>query len=312
MRTVIGGDGSDTTAAVAAWLSSNRQIALANLILIGEPEDPLAQWLTDYESPLNWPLWGTFQPAVIKRGRITTKIGLEVESLDLTWSPPVTAPTQNISTANPFQLAQAGVFDNMRVRIWTCYMPTPGDANTFGASELFGGQIGDCSIKNAQLAITVNSWLAVVNQQVPTNVIELTNTQAAYNGAVPPKNYSSVPFFTVVAGSSPSVIVADCTSDAHHIFGNNSFQHGYMVFLSGAGATLAGLWASVQQNTKITVPGGYGGAHSDYNQFVLYTPLPWTPTPGVDKFYVSGASPVDQSDGDYYGFPYVPDPALSV
>ena len=26
----------------------------------------------------------------------------------------------------------------------------------------------------------------------------------------------------------------------------------------------------------------------DYNQFVLYMPLPWTPTPGLDTFYVSG------------------------
>jgi hypothetical protein len=35
--------------------------------------------------------------------------------------------------------------------------------------------------------------------------------------------------------------------------------------------------------------------------------MPWTPNPG-DVFYVSAHSPIDQADGDYYGFPYVPDP----
>jgi hypothetical protein len=61
------------------------------------------------------------------------------------------------------------------------------------------------------------------------------------------------------------------------------------------------------------VSGGFNGVHSDYNQFVLYNPLPWTPTPGVDKFFVSGTAPIDKGDGgEYTGFPYVPAPDLSI
>jgi Uncharacterized conserved protein (DUF2163) len=307
MRKVTGGNGTDTTAAVAAWLAGGNELRLANLYLIGELEDPNALWLTDWEAPLLWSAWGTFQPAVISRGTVTSKIGLEVSSLDLTWSPKVVPFSQSVSTASPYQLAQIGYYDNRRVRIWTVYMPTPGDANTYGASELFGGRIADSTVERGAIKFVVNSFLDVVNQYVPTNVIELTNTLAAYTAATPPKGFSQIPQFNVITGDSPTQVVGDCTFPSqHHIFGTNDFQHGYLVFNSAPGATLGGMWAAVQQNIKITI------RHVDYNQFILYTPLPWAPTPGLDTFYVSRAAPIDQQDGSYYGFPYVPDPSLAV
>ena len=79
MRRSIGGDGSDTTAKVSAWLAAGGQLRLANLYLLGEPEDPMALWFTDWESPLCWPVWtsqkvaagaaNAFDPAVVHRGR---------------------------------------------------------------------------------------------------------------------------------------------------------------------------------------------------------------------------------------------------
>ena len=273
----------------------------------------MAVWLTDYEAPLAWPAWGTFKPAVIKRGSVTAKIGLEVASLEVTWSPPAVAFQQNVSVASPYQLAQLGYYDNWRVRIWTVYMPVPGDANTFGCSELFGGRVADSTIERGAIKFTVNSYLDVVNQYVPTNVIELTNTLAAYTAATPPKGFSQIPQFNVLQGDSPTEVIGDMTyPDVHSILNANVCQHGYLVFNSGPNATLGGVWASIQQNVKITLPGGYNSPNSDYNQFILYTPLPWTPTPGLDTFYVSGQAPIDQSDGDYYGFPYVPNPQLAV
>lgn len=301
MRTVTGGNGSDTTSSVTAWLQSGGHLTLANLYLIGEPEDPLALWLTDWESPLVWSAWGTFQPAVIKRGTVSSKIGLDVESLDVTWSPKPAAFTQSISTANPYQLAQIGYYDNWKVRVWTVYMPTPGDANTYGASELFGGRIADSTIERGDLKFKVNSFLDVVNENVPTNVIELLNTAAAYAGATPPAGFSHVPQFNVIAGDSTTQVIGDQTYPvAHSILETNNVQHGYLVFNSGG--TLDGVWSAIQQNVEVTIGG------TNYNQFILYAPLPWPPTPGVDTFYVSAASPINQADGDYVGFPYVPAP----
>lgn len=311
MRQVIDGQGLDSTAAVAAWLGAGKDLSLATLILIGAPENPASLWLTDWETPLLWPAWGTFFPAVVKRGSVTSAIGLTVQSLSLTWTPPNLAYSQTVSNASPYQLAKLGFYDNWLVRVWTVYMPTKGDAATFGASELFGGRVADSKCARGSIEWTVNSFLDVVNEQVPTNVIELTNTLASYTGATPPPGFSHIPQFAVIQGSSPTQIIGDQISpDAHSILNTNVARQGYLCFNTGAGTTLGGFWSPIAQNTGINTLTPIDGRER-FNQFVLYTPMPWTPTPGLDTFYVSGKSPLDQADGDYYGFPWVPDPSLA-
>src|SRR4051794_37034185 len=98
MRKVIAGDGSDSTAAVLSWLAANRKLPIANVYCIGRPENPLALWLTDYETPLCW-LPATvekrnpngspkaFDPAVITRGSVKSGIGLDVAKMDVNWTP---------------------------------------------------------------------------------------------------------------------------------------------------------------------------------------------------------------------------------
>ena len=80
-----------------------------------------------------------------------------------------------------------------------------------------------------------------------------------------------------------------------------------MVFLAGPGATLAGAWSAIGQNGAWT--DGDGNRHSE---FVIFSPLPWPPTPGVDTFYVSTTAPINVGDESYYGFPYVPNPTQAV
>jgi hypothetical protein len=309
VRSCIGGSGQNTTTALAAYLLQNNELRLANLILIGRPEDPESIWLCDWESPLIWPCMGTFAPAVIKRGTVTTKIGLDVAALTLTWTPPTLPYSVNTQTANFYQLAQIGYYDNWPVHVWTAYMPTPGDVNTFGCSPLFGGNIGNCTVARGQITFTVNSFLAVTGQQVPTNVIELLNTAAAYAGATPPGFSGAIPQFNAIAGSSTNVVIGDMTSNTptpHSIVHTNAAQFGFLVFNAGPNATLGGIWSAIQTNESISIGG------TPYNQFVISAPLPWPPTQGADTFYVSGASPINQADGDYFGFPYVPAPIQAV
>lgn len=319
MRQAFDGNGDESTSAVRAYLRAGKQLQLANLYLIGEWEDPNAKFLTDYEAPLAWPIWGTFLPSTIKRGSVTSQIGLDSQTLEITWSPPVTAPVANptIATASPYQLAQIGYYDNMRVRIWTCYMPSPGDANTLGASELWGGRIGKTTVQQGAIIFEADNWLKILDQQVPNNVIEVSNTMASYTGATPPKGYSQIPQFNVASGNSTTQVIGVQTSpNANGILDTNSVKDGFLAFNYIApnplatppvlGSTLGGIWRAIQQNTKVTVAG------IDYNQFVLYDPLPFTPTPGQDTFYVSRSAPIDRTDGDYSGFPFVPSPELAV
>jgi Uncharacterized conserved protein (DUF2163) len=303
MRKILSGAGVDTTATVMSWLQANKEIILANLYLIGEPDDPQAVWLTDWESSLIWSLWGQFNSTVIKRGTITSKIGLDSDALDLTWSPKNTALTSSIQTASPYQLARLGWFDNKRVRVWRCYMPTPGDANTFGAMELFAGFIGDATPERGLITFSVNNYLYLLNQKVPTGIIEVTNTLASYSGGSPPSGFSVIPQFNVVAGSTDTVLIADQISpNAGSIPGTDSLDGAYLVFNGGPGMTLQGQYSIIGRNTTVNISG------TNHAQFQLYSPLPWAPTPGVDTFYICGQSPINQADGDYYGFPYVPAP----
>lgn len=314
MRTVIGGDGSDTTTLVADWLCDRHNYSLAMLVLIGEPEDPRSVWLTDWDAPLAYPIWGTFCPDVIRRGTVESKIGLEVSTLSLDWSPRNPGPiTENADTANPYQKARIGLYDNQPVRVWTTFMPTPGDANTFGAMALFGGRVSNVTVEAGLIHFEVRSFLDVVNLDVPTNVIEFTNTLAAYKGATPPPGFSIVPQFDVVAGSDQSRLLLRQTtpfgspSDPLNVVPDNRLRAGFIVFNRIDGATLGGVWGGIYINRRTVDSLGVG-----INEVILYQPLPWPPTAGVDTCYASAAFPVAQSEGSYKGFPYVPNPSTAV
>lgn len=307
MRKVIGGNGADNTAATQAWLLATPNPIIRHLFLIGAPEDPRSIWLTDHEAPVIYQPYGTFQPSVIKRGQVTASIGLEVQTLQVTWAPNNTASTASMATASPLQLARLHVFDNWPVRIFRTFMPTPGDANTLGCCDWFGGRVKTTETSRGQLVFNVNSYLDVVTQKLPANVIEVTNTMAGYTAATAPPS-SSIPVFDTFTGSSQNVIYGDCLSPTFgHVYDNGTFNEGYMIFLAGPGATLAGAWSAVGVSEKFT-----DGDSNEHNEFQLYALLPWPPTPGVDKFYVSSAAPINLGDESYYGFPWVPTPQTAV
>src|SRR4029077_11926499 len=206
------------------------------------------------------------------------------------------------ATANPYQKVQTGVYDNWRFRLWRTVMPTPGDANTYGACELFGGRIANSKVERGKISFSIQSFLDVVNQQVPPNVIELNNTLTNFAGATPVVSDSEtvIAQFAAVAGSTVTSILANCTAPtASKIYGTNKFQRGYMVWNSGS--TLAGYLSPIARKQ-------HSAGHS---QCIVYAPFPWAPTAG-DTFYCSIQPPVNLQDAatgfEYFGFPYVPQP----
>jgi hypothetical protein len=302
---MLGGDGSDTTAAAKAYLLSHNQLFLANLFMIGEIDDPAVIKLTDWEAPLAWPIFGTFKPGVTKRGQVSSDIGLKVAALDFEWSPPLTPFTQDVATANPYQLAQLSFYDNKKFRMWRTIMPTPGDANTYGAYILFGGRVADSEVSRGKIKFTINSLLDVVNQMVPPNVIAVTNSLAGYKGATPvlADGETIVPKFTVVAPSNTTTILGACTAPTpNKIYGDNKFQHGFLVFSSGS---LQGFWSAVGTSNNFVQP-IIGGGSVQYNRFIVYNQFPWDPAPG-DTFYVSTAFPSNASP-----FQFVPAPQAAI
>ena len=304
MKTVMNGFGVDTTALVLAALKANDHIWLADLFIIGDPDDPNALRLTNYQGPLYWSLYGKFDPAIIERGAVQSKIGLDVQTLSIKWTPDSDLlATQSLATANPYQKVYAGVYDNWPVRVWKCFMPVPGDADTYGCCELFGGRIGDIpTCQRGLIEFTVNSFLDVIQQKVPTQVVQITNALSGSYGATPPGDLTSVPVFDVIAGSASSEIIGDCQNPAHHIFNKDELHGGFVIFRSDSSSTLGMKWAGIQSNRSITIAG------QPYNAILLYDMLPFPPTPGDDTFLISGG-PANQL-GD--GFPYVPNPETAL
>jgi hypothetical protein len=311
LRQVIAGDGSDSTAATQAYLESTDRPILRDLIVIGDPEDPQSIWLTNHEAPVLYRPYGTFKPAVVSRDGVEAKIGLEAQSLSIDWSPGAAAAssaTVNTGTASPYQLAAQHFYDNWPVLILRCFMPTPGDAETLGCATWFGGRIQNCKVGRNKLTFNTKSNLDVVTEKVPSTVVEVTNTLAGNTAVTLPAGDPSIPTFECFTGSSETNIIADCLSPtADKIYAGSLFVGGYLVFLSGTGATLAGAWSAISGNGIFT--DGDGNRHS---YFTVYSPLPWPPTPGVDTFYVSKAPPIDIADESYFGFPYVPAPQQAV
>lgn len=308
MRQVIGGDGTDTTVATQEWLASTDNPLIKDLIIIGRPEDPKSLWMTNHDRPLVYSPYGLFHPAVVKRDMVEAKIGLEAQELSITWSPGNPSYSANTGTASPYQLAALHFYDNWPVLILKCFLASPGDANTYGCAVWYAGRIHTAAPGRNRITFTTKSLIDVLSQKVPSTVIETTNTLASTGAVTVPAGDANTPTFACIVPSTNNYIVADCIQPtADKIYSGNEFAGGYMVFLSGAGATLAGCWSAIGQNGEYT--DGHGNHHSE---FQIYSPLPWPPTPDVDTFYVSTTAPINLGDENYYGFPYVPAPQNSV
>jgi hypothetical protein len=187
MKRVTNGFNQDTTSTVVAWLAANKQLIMAELYLIGERDDPNALWYTNWESPLLWSMYGTFLPATIKRSNISSRVGLEVTKVDITLG--LLAADVSEDAASVYDAARDGTLDGWPVRIWTVYMPTFGDCDTLGCSELFGGRIGEIEINRGSLKLSCNSFLALIDQDVPNQLIEATNPMLAFEES-PTEDYS--------------------------------------------------------------------------------------------------------------------------
>lgn len=292
MRSIVNGQGVDITSQVIGLLASQTELQLATLYLIGDLEDPNAYWLTDWDSDLTWSAWGLFRHDNIVRGSVSSKIGLEVATLEVQWRPANVVFTNDINTTSPYQQAYLGKFDGAIFRSWTAFISGRGDVDTIGAAQLFGGRMGNVTVEGGAIKFTVNSFLDVVNQNIPGAVIESTSTLVGFNGATPPSGSSSVPTFSVVGGTT-SAIWGNGSSFSPH-----AFQNGFLVFTSG---TLKGMFSAVANYFFHAAGGGFPAR----NVFVVYTPFPWAPSVG-DTFYVSAQAPLNTN-----GFPFVPAPEFA-
>jgi hypothetical protein len=197
------------------------------------------------------------------------------------------------------QAFERGLWDNGTLRLWRAIMPEPGDCNTFGACELFAGRIAELSMTRLGVKIQANCPVELLDQQIPSNLIQPGNPAAEYGQGEAPAGVASVPTFAVENGSTAAVIVASCTGlTAGQLFAPGTFDFGYVRFTGGAAK---GQLATVRRSDQYT----------GHNRFVLYEPLPIAPAAG-DTFEARVPAVRNQSAGSYQGFPYLPAPEATI
>ena len=277
MRSFINGSGTDVTSAVISYLAAHRQLLCADLIQLQTAVQGEA-WsqnilMTLFDRPLTWSHVGTFVPGRFSRGEIESSVGLDTESMDLDWhlrdSDVFYNPPADVAITQ-LQAFERGLWDNGLVNVFRTVMPTVGDANTYGAMQVFGGRIGEVSkLTRTGVTLKVNSLLELLDQYIPTNLIEATNIQCQYGIGQPPAGLSVLPVFTVAAGSTPGLLLGNCVSpNSGQLFAADTFDFGYIQFNSGTslGKIFRSVWFSEPQ--------------SGLNAFYFYDPLPWLPAVG--------------------------------
>jgi uncharacterized phage protein (TIGR02218 family) len=170
------------------------------------------------------------------RGRVSTKLGVEGSTLDMT----VTADDLTLVPNRPCSIIQGinlGLFDGATVTIRTAYMPTYGDTS-LGVETKFVGQWGTATkIGRTSAEIECQSFLFLLNQQMPRVILQPACHWELYG---PGCTLSAAPFtFSNVVGSSSTQSILNAGATISQASGY--FTQGVIKFTSGNNLNLSTL-----------------------------------------------------------------------
>src|SRR5882724_2329315 len=272
--------------------------------------EPLAK-VCDASSALTY-AGDVYAPANIKNNGFKSKIGLDVDSLQLDWNfrgdePMVIDPDTDETILTMLQGFQWGLWKGVWVKWRRVYMPTFGDCDTLGAVSMFRGRIADVEIDRLTAKITVNSVTEMFNRQVPQQLIEANNRSLQVGPGLPPDLDPDPTHWTVFqcvtghGGTLQKIVARQTAPTADQVYAPGTYDLGYLFFQA---SPLKSFVAQVQRYEVIAGynvfylfrplyvdPHGYGGL-----SFTAFVPVPKDQT-------LSGAGGVELP-----GFPRVPLP----
>jgi hypothetical protein len=275
---------------------------------------PVPFGYTDASSPLTYAghLWS---PAIIRNNGFKSKIGMDVDSLELNWTfrgdePMVTDPSTGATILTMLQAFRYGLWAGVWVKWRRIYMPTFGDCETLAALSMFRGRIGPVTVDRLTAKITVNSITESFNRQVPAQLIEANNRSGQIGPGLPPDLNADPTHWTKFqcatgAGGTVQKIVADETSPTpDQVYAPGTFDLGYLLFGS---SPLDQFVAQVQHYDVV----------AGHSVFYLFKPLYVDPHAYTLKFTAFVPVPKDQTISGASGvelkpFPFVPLPEQAV
>lgn len=163
------------TSATLALLASGKywKAELYDLVLA----DATTYRWTNFDIPLKVGADTYATGMTIRRGTVTSRAGLEVQSLDLTLTPQLDNPA-GVITVGGYTLSKAsryGVLDNARITMWKIFL-APAEPylidTTTGKNFWFGGRVNEVKTGRFSTDITVNNDLELLNVSMPRNLYQ--------------------------------------------------------------------------------------------------------------------------------------------
>jgi len=228
-----------TAGATLALLNSGADFQMVDLWAITLNGGAVIRWHgAGVSAPLTF-AGETYQPGPgIDRGKITTKLGLEVATLDVSIS---ATPADLINGAPLIPFAQGRGFDGATVVLYRGFLESWAFPYAIvGGAIDFSGRVTELKdISRAKFSMTVSAWTVLLNVNMGPDIFQAGCLNQHYDAdcGLTPVNISGA----VVSGAGTTAFTTNLTQ------ADGFFAKGTLTFTSGANA---GLSRAVQSYTN--------------------------------------------------------------
>jgi uncharacterized phage protein (TIGR02218 family) len=222
------------------------------------------------------------------RGRVVTKIGLEVLPMQLILAIPSGA---QIGGASWQAQAASGYLDGAAITLERAYMPSWGDTSR-GTIIIEKGFTGELRPSRSTLELAIKPALALLLHVMPRRHFQPGCTHILYDVGCALSQAAFTVNGTAAAGSTATAIRSNLTQADHY------FELGAIQFTSGANNRLQRrVTAFANANGLVTVVPAFPAAPANGDTFTIY--------PGCDKSLATCINKFNNLS-HFAGFPFVP------
>lgn len=229
----------------------------------------------------------------IQRSSFKQKIGLEVESCDITFTPQGDAPTPILVGGVSFvQAARAGVFYGCRLLYSKLFLSSWTDTSP-GAVPWFQGKYNNARPGRSSVVIQFNSDIDGLNTAMPRNILQTGCGHTLFDAGCALSKAAFTQSGTITGSPTAKVFSTSGLTGA-----GTYFDLGVIKFTSGPNAGLTRVirsWSSPTVTLVLPLPSPPGVGDT----FTIY--------PGCDKKQATCSSRFSNL-AHFRGYPYVPQP----
>ena len=226
------------------------------------------------------------------KAKLHAKIGVETDTLQFDVIP----GTATINGEGFLAACHDGIFDNATMSLDRAFMPTYGDV-TAGVLQMFSGRVGEVDVGRSLATFSVNSWLEILNQNLPRNLFQPGCVNNLGDSACQVNIASYSTGLTVNPGSTQAIVNASISLPYP-----SYYDLGKVVFTSGV---LNGQSRSVRVASiaSVVLLAPFTVAPATGDTFTLYA--------GCDKSLGSNGCAKFSNQVHFRGTPYIPQPVIA-